>query len=149
MKLNLQCGVSAGFIFTSFFMLLISRYVSKDFVSLLNNEQKEEYDKVIYERRKILTISFVVSFFLSYLFNKFHKNNSSVPLIECSNTLVFVLLQYFIYTLYPKKYNMFDFVKNDSKLNEEWIKVYKQMKYDWTVGILSGIIGYVLIIYLK
>lgn len=149
MKLNLQCGISSGFLFTSFFMLLISRYVSKDFISLLTKEQKEEYDKVVYERRKIFTISFVVAFFLSYLFHKFHKEKSEVPLVECSNTLIFIILQYFIYNLYPKKYNMFDFVAKDEKLVKEWIKVYKQMKYDWNVGILSGLVGYILIIYLK
>ena len=149
MKINLQCGLSSGFLFTSFFMLLISRYVSKDFISLLNKEQKEQYDKVVYERRKILTISVIISFMLAYLFHKFHKEQSDLPLIECSNTLIFILLQYFIYNLYPKKYNMFDFVAKEEKLITEWIKVYKQMKYDWTVGVLSGLVGYILLIYLK
>ena len=79
MKLNLQCGISSGFLFTSFFMLLISRYVSKDFISLLNKEQKEYYDKVVYERRKIFTISFVIALFLSYLYHKFQgKFRSSI-----------------------------------------------------------------------
>lgn len=149
MKLNLQCGISSGFLFTSFFMLLISRYVSKDFISLLNKEQKEYYDQVVYERRKIFIISFVLALFLSYLYHKFHKENSEVPLVECSNTLVFIILQYFTYNLYPKKYNMFDFVAKDEKLVKGWIKVNKQMKYDWNVGILSGLVGYILIIYLK
>tara|TARA_E500000331_G_scaffold304305_1_gene307316 strand:+ start:95 stop:487 length:393 start_codon:yes stop_codon:yes gene_type:complete len=130
-------------------MLLISRYVSKDFTSSLNDKLKEKYEQVVYERRKIFVISFVVSFFLTYLFDKFHKENSHIPIIECSNTLIFVILQYFIYNLYPKKYNMFDFILDDKNLMKEWIKVYKQMNYDWNVGILSGLIGYILLVYLK
>ena len=54
MKINLQCGVSYGFLFTSFFMLLISKYHNKDFVALLNEKQKEEFDKVLYEKKKFL-----------------------------------------------------------------------------------------------
>jgi hypothetical protein len=130
-------------------MLLISKYHNKDFVALLNEKQKEEFDKVLYEKKKIFTISIIISFMLSYFFHKFHKEQSDTPLIECSNTLIFILLQYFIFNLYPKKYNMFDIVLKDEKLTREWFKVYKQMKYDWTVGILSGIIGYILLVYLK
>ena len=44
---------------------------------------------------------------------------------------------------------MFDFVAEDEKLVKEWIKVDQQMKYDWNVGIISGLVGYILIIYLK
>jgi hypothetical protein len=144
MKINFQCGLSVGFLFTSFLMMFLSK--GSKFEKSLDKDKLKMYKKVVSERRNIWFLSTVIGVIASYVYHKNFSISDNSKFLACSNTLVFFLVQYFVYTLHPKK----NWVLNNLEKKEDvsnWLKMYRKMKYKWHIGIIMGLIGYVMFNY--
>ena len=71
---------------------------------------------------------------------------TNTKILACSNTLVFFLVQYFVYNLYPKKNWMLDHI-SEKKDIKAWLEMYKNMKKKWHYGLIIGLLGYLFINY--
>ena len=144
MKLNFQCGISFAFLFTSFFMMISSK---KDkFKDSLGEKYLEIYTKIVNERREIWFLSTVIGIIVTYLYHNNFSMGTNTKILACSNTLVFFLVQYFVYNLYPKKNWMLDHI-SEKKDIKSWLEMYKNMKKKWHYGLIIGLLGYLFINY--
>lgn len=144
MKLNFQCSISFAFLFTSFYMMISSK---KDkFKNSLGNKYLKIYSKVVDERRKIWYLSTVIGILVTYVYHINFSIGENAKFLACSNTLVFFLVQYFVYNLHPKKNWMLDHI-SEKKDIKNWLKMYKKMKKNWHIGLVLGLFGYLFINY--
>ena len=144
MKVNLQCGFSFAFLFTSFFMMLSSK--KGEFIDNLGKGKLSIYKKIVKERRNIWFLSTVSAIIISFIYHKNFSSGDNNKILACSNTLVFFLVQYFVYSLYPKKNWMLDNL-SEKKDIKNWLKMYKKMKNRWHLGLILGLIGYLFVNY--
>ena len=121
----------------------------KQFVNLLEEQPdgeryKKHYEKVINERFSIyvkatiagLIASIIITYFIikkKYTESKFYNT--------CSFTGIALLIQFFVYMLFPKKYTM-SHVLVTEELREEWNDVYRVYQSSYWTGILVGILAY-------
>ena len=144
MKLNFQCGISFAFLFTSFLMMISSK---KDkFKDNLGEKYLEIYTKIVNERREIWFLSTVIGIIVTYVYHNNFSMGTNTKILACSNTLVFFLVQYFVYSLYPKKNWMLNHI-SEKKDIKAWLEMYKSMKKKWHYGLIIGLLGYLFINY--
>lgn len=141
MKCKTHCGISVGFVLASVAVML-SCSSKKGYYQKLNEDQKKMYKKVVQERRNIWIIATVSAILAALAFHfLFNKNKEGGSLLACENTAIYFVVQYFVYSLYPKK----NWILNSLKTPEEvqgWVNKYQDMKTRWHVGIILGLVGY-------
>ena len=137
------CGVALVFLIANIFMIFTcSKKLKNDFKNTLSNEEKNLYQNIINERKRIYYSGYLLGIFLSILvvafFKKLLKLNkmSNVCIIA---TITFVT-NYLFYILYPKKDYMILHLKNKEQI-EEWLDIYKYMQFRYHLGFVLGIVA--------
>ena len=138
------CVLGAAFLGSSIFTMLASKS-SGNFVNfrrLLNNHQIEIYDKIAKERLSIYTQGLILGIILAILvtFNSSLKQTNKL----CVFIVIALGTNYLFYGLHPKSTYMLLHL-NSQEQNEAWLNIYKEMKLRCKLGLLLGVIGYVLL----
>lgn len=149
MECMTECLLASGFIGASAFMMTVDRSTSgyNQLYNSLSQEKKNAFKKIKKERLKIWLKATLFGIFASITFTKFGKDiftSESVFNISCINTLVFFLVQYFVYVIHPKSDWMLNHVDNNNQARA-WLTKYKYMQRKWHIGMVLGIAGYYLL----
>jgi len=143
MACYITCALAVAFLVAYFYIMLSQKklLVSE---AVLQEGLGEIYDKIVDERAKIFILSSVIGIIGGIIYIIWRKNKvQTIPLI-CTAILIFFLIQMFIYTIYPKS----DYILNHITNNEEaraWLNIYNQMKKNFIVGFIIGLVGYTLL----
>ena len=138
------CVLGSAFLGSSILTMMASKQ-SKNFVNfrnLLNQNQLEIYQKITKERMTIYIQGLILGLLIALLvsFNSSLKGNNKL----CVFVVIALGINYLYYSLYPKSTYML--LHLDNKLqNAAWLNIYKEMKLRCKIGLLLGIIGYVLL----
>ncbi len=138
------CVLGAAFLGSSILTMMASKQ-SKNFVNfrnLLNTKQLEIYQNITRERMSIYIQGLILGVLLAVLvtFNSSLKGTSKL----CVFVVIALGVNYLYYSLYPKSTYMLLHL-NSQQQNEAWLNIYKEMKLRCKLGVLLGLVGYVLL----
>lgn len=146
MVCSVSCMISTIFIIGMiyFYNATDKSNVVKNYKSKLSPELREKYEKITKERMLIsykgYALGLIVSF-LIILYNKYTKpkafNTFSLVCIIISTSFI---TNYFYYILSPKSDNMLNYLQKKEDI-QSWQSVYREMQYNYHMGIVLGIIG--------
>jgi uncharacterized protein YacL len=118
--------------------------IVKTYKEKLPSDLQKRYEKISEER---LTISlygyfygFILSLFLIFYNLKIKKERTPVWSMICLVMATCFIVNYFYYTLTPKS----DYILNHTNSPEQvkaWLQMYKEMQYNYHMGIALGIVG--------
>lgn len=144
---NKYCALAAVFGTGSIMSFLNTKKgaVMKDFRDSLNEKQREKYNEITKNRRKIYTNGMMLGAALSvapiYLLGG-RKN-----LVSINNLCIFIstvlITSYLFYMLSPKGEYMIIHL-DDKEKREKWLKIYKKMQMNYHIGLVLGIVAVVL-----
>ena len=105
----------------------------------MDDGQKTIYELVKKERMKIYAwgtmLGIVVSIFVLFmtkLRNAFYRGFAVMT--------ISLGIQYFFYTLSPKKYSMVEILDNETQ-RREWNEVYREYQWSYHMGIVVGLVA--------
>lgn len=138
------CVLGAAFLGSSILTMMASKQ-SKNFVNfrkLLNTKQLEIYNNITKERMSIYIQGLILGVLLAVLvtFNSSLKGTNKL----CVFVVIALGVNYLFYSLHPKSTYMLLHL-NSQQQNEAWLNIYKEMKLRCKLGVLLGLIGYVLL----
>lgn len=146
MVCSVSCMISTIFIIGMiyFYNATDKSDVVKKYKSKLSPELREKYEKITKERMLIsykgYALGLIVSF-LIILYNKYTKpkafNTFSLVCIIISTSFI---TNYFYYILSPKSDTMLNYLQKKEDI-QSWQSVYREMQYNYHMGIVLGIIG--------
>jgi len=144
-----SCGISLMFIVGMIYMTLNvdKQYITDNFLSILNEKQREIYKNIVNERRNIYYSGYVLGLLISLLLISFlYYNNVKLSKINmiCLIMSISFVSSYFFYILSPKKNHMILHLTNE-KQREEWLNVYRYMQYNYHMGLFLGLLANVFI----
>lgn len=139
------CLLGAALLGSSVLTMMTSKSapVFRKFDNLLDDNQKQVYKSILKERAVIYVQSLVLGIILACLvvFNlKSIAKNARV----CLFILIALGTNYLIYSLYPKSTYMLEHI-NTPEQNKAWLKIYKEMKFRCTFGLVLGALGYLVL----
>ncbi len=123
------------------------RDLINELISKLSHENQERYKKIANERRGIYFTGLFLGFILSMLLlmccrSYFLTSNGSRGGLLCMVGAVTLSVNYFYYILTPKTDWMVLHLKSDEE-REAWLKVYRNMQYNYHTGLIFGILAVV------
>lgn len=146
MPCPISCSISAVFIIGMiyFYYMTDKSEIVKTYKEKLPSDLQKRYEKISEER---LTISlygyfygFILSLFLIFYNLKIKKERTPVWSMICLVMATCFIVNYFYYTLTPKS----DYILNHTNSPEQvkaWLQMYKEMQYNYHMGIALGIVG--------
>jgi len=151
-KLNLcllSCALIGASLATTISCKTCSPFV--EYKKELNEEQIKKYEKITNERLRIyiygLVAGIIVAFVYLYMTQGLTSINEYLKTKSCLFTGIVLLVQYLVYTLYPKSEWMITTLDKQSQ-REKWLDVYKTMKNRYHYGMVLGIVGCYVLSYL-
>ncbi len=146
MPCSITCAISVVFIIGMIY------FYNRTFKSTIVNNYKKElppklriiYEKLSVERSTISFHGYVLGLMVSLLiifYNIYFKKKglSNVSLV-CLVTTTCFLTNYFYYILSPKSDWMLNHINNE-RVAKLWIKMYREMQFNYHMGILLGILA--------
>lgn len=149
---KLTCGIAIMFIIATIWMNISMRDKSTfetTYLKLLDNRQKDLYNKIKIERANIAMSGYGAGLLLSLLlivlnYISSRKHSLSTTSMACLTGAVTFSVQYFYYILSPKTDFMVLHLESREQ-REAWLKIYKQCQYNYHLGLVIGIIGAILL----
>lgn len=115
----------------------------KPYLDTLNENQKEKYEKIAEERKRIsmkgYLLGFAISLFL-IVYNYVSRKKISGSAMICLAVSTTLVVNYLYYILSPKS----DWMVNHLETPEQkaaWLKVYRTMQFKWHAGLALGLIA--------
>jgi uncharacterized protein YacL len=146
MPCSVTCSVSVVFIIGMiyFYNMTSQSEIVNTYKEKLPPNLRKLYDKLAIERRNISFVGYVLGFIFSLLiifYNMKIKHNklNSLSLV-CIVTTTCFLTNYFYYILSPKSDWMLKHI-NNQHLARVWLEMYREMQFNYHMGIVLGIIG--------
>ena len=144
MKCLNYCALGSAFLGSSILTMMTSKQ-SKNFINfekLLNDKQKNIYQKITKERMSIYIKGLILGVLLAVLitFNSSLKRTNKL----CIFVVIALGVNYLFYSLHPKTTYMLLHL-NSQQQNEAWLNIYKEMKLRCKIGLLLGLVGYILL----
>ena len=140
---QISCLIGFTLVLSSIYM----SYYRKDntifskFNSLLNQNQKEIYEKIVYERMMIYIIGSVLGLSLGVYYLLKSKNEKYRI---CKFLMIIYLVKLGFYYFYPKSPLMLYSLTTKEQVTI-WADIYTEMKERWIKSLVIGFIGYLLI----
>jgi len=110
----------------------------------LPTDLQKRYEKISQDRLKISTQGYILglifSLFIIYYNIKIKKNKINTISLVCIVTATSFITNYFYYILSPKPDWMLNHI-NSSEQVKAWLKMYKEMSYNYHMGLVLGIIA--------
>ena len=130
------------------FVTTSSSSVFKDFRKLLNPSQLKIYKSISSERSNIYIQGLVIGIVLAVVTELVLRKNKKYE--KLSRVCIFVIISLgfsiLYYTLMPKSTYMLKHLSGKKQI-DGWLNIYKKMKTRSYIGILVGVIGYILLFY--
>jgi uncharacterized protein YacL len=138
------CVLGSAFLGASILTMLANKQ-SKNFVNfrrLLDSRQLQIYNNISKERMSIYIQGLILGILLAMLitFNSSLKSTNKL----CVFVVIALGVNYLFYGLHPKSTYMLHHLKSKSQ-NIAWVKIYKEMKLRCIIGLLLGLVGYILL----
>jgi len=146
MPCPISCSISAIFIIGMiyFYYMTDKSEIVKTYKEKLPYDLQKRYDKISKERLTISLCGYFYGFILSLLlifYNlKIKKERTPVWSMICLVMATCFIVNYFYYILSPKS----DYILNHTNSQEQvkaWLQMYREMQYNYHMGIVLGIIG--------
>ena len=146
MACTISCMISAVFVIGMiyFYNITDKSEVVKHYKQKLSSDQQKRYEKIVEERTKISYTGYILGLVLSLFIIFYNMNLKGAKLSNTSVVCVVIatsfLTNYFYYTLSPKT----DWMLNHMNSQEEvrsWLQMYREMQYNYHIGIVLGIIA--------
>lgn len=139
------CLLGAALLGSSILAMLTSKDagVFKKFTNLLDDDQLQIYKSIIRERATIYVQSLLLGLVLAILVVFNLKKLGNTPKV-CLFILIALGTNYLMYALYPKSTYMLEHLKSTEQ-NKAWLAIYKEMKMRCWLGLILGILGYLLL----
>jgi len=146
MACTISCMISAAFVIGMiyFYNMTDKSEIVKHYKQKLSSDQQKRYEKIVEERTRISYTGYILGLVLS-LFIIFYNMNlkgsklSNTSLV-CTVIATSFVTNYFYYMLSPKT----DWMLNHMNSQEEvrtWLQMYREMQYNYHMGIVLGIIA--------
>jgi hypothetical protein len=135
------CVGATAFLGASIFTMFKNPNTEKDLERLLNERQKNKYNKIKNERYKIWIKSSLIGIVISLVICSILEENNSNLKKSCTCALIFFIVQYLVYTLYPKSDWMIIHL-NTEEQKRAWLENYRIMRLRWIFGMFFGLLGY-------
>lgn len=146
MPCKVSCMISAIFIIGMIYFYNITgkSEIVKKYKETLSPELNKFYDKISKERLIISYQGYALGLLLSlviifYNLNIKMKKLNTVSLV-CIVISVMFIINYLYYILHPKSDWMLNHIDNKDQ-NKAWLKMYRNMQYNYHLGLTLGIIG--------
>jgi len=138
------CLVGAALVGSMVMNMLASKRSKnfKNFMALLDDNQQQVYKSVIKERMNIYIQGMVIGVILAILCT--FNNKLSRPNNICLFIVIALGFNWLYYSVYPKSTYMLTHLTSQEQ-NSAWLKIYKEMKLRCKIGLLLGVIGYILL----
>jgi uncharacterized protein YacL len=121
-----------------FYSMTEKSQIVKQYKKQLTPELQKRYEKITKERMAIsfygYGLGLILSFFIIYL-----RKRRTFSLV-CTVMAICFLTNYFYYMLTPKSDWMLNHVNSPEQV-KAWLKMYREMSYNYHMGIVFGIIG--------
>ena len=135
----ITCVLGITLLFSSVYMQLVKEDVYfQNFMSLLDEDQRETYFMIVKERLTIYILGMILGltlglmYFFSYPQHKYRL---------CTFLAIVFLVKLGFYYFSPKSPLMLYSLKTKAQVNA-WADIYSDMKYKWKLSILVGFLGY-------
>ena len=146
MPCAISCMISAIFVIGMIYFYYITGKsdIVQKYKSTLSLELKQVYERISQERMKIsyqgYALGFVLSLLIIFYNLKFKTKKINTLSLVCIVISVMFVTNYFYYVLHPKTEWMLTHI-NTKEQNIAWLTMYKEMQYNYHLGLALGIIG--------
>jgi hypothetical protein len=141
----LVCSAAAAF-FGGMVFVSLNPY-SKDklnkLMSLLTPDQTQVYKEISRERMHIYLMGLVLGLLLGFIY-LYHGAKTTGLSRTCGFVFITMATTYLFYLLYPKSKYMLSYLTTDDQ-RAAWLDVYRSMQYKQYMGMVLGVIAYVLV----
>jgi hypothetical protein len=146
MPCSITCSISLALIIAMIYFqnATTNNKVVQEYKQQLPKELLEIYDNIRQERLRINYFGYALGFMLSmliifynYSLKKYKLSNVS---LVCLVIVVSFFTNYFYYILSPKSTYMLEHIKSPEQV-QSWLKMYKEMQYQYHFGMVIGIIA--------
>jgi hypothetical protein len=146
MACTISCMISAAFVIGMiyFYNMTDKSEVVKHYKQKLSSDQQKRYEKIVEERTRISYTGYVLGLVISLFIIFYNMNLKGAKLsntsLVCTVIATSFVTNYFYYMLSPKT----DWMLNHMNSQEEvrtWLQMYREMQYNYHMGIVLGIIA--------
>lgn len=146
MACAISCMISAVFVIGMiyFYNKTDKSEVVKHYKSSLPSDLQRRYEKISKERMEISYYGYALGLVIAFLIIFYNlrikrEKMSTIPLV-CTVVATCFLTNYFYYTLSPKSDWMLNHLNNQEQVRA-WLIMYREMSYNYHLGIVLGIIA--------
>jgi uncharacterized protein YacL len=148
----LQCGLICllGFALLGGMLYTMSvgkdNKVFKDFNATLNEDQKKKYREIASERLNLYLQGLFLGLIVAVLAMRLKLGKmlkAKTPKV-CAFVVIALVINHLYYALMKKSSYMLNHLDNQEQVNA-WLEIYKHMKNRKIIGMLIGVLGYVLV----
>lgn len=142
----LSCMISLMFIIAMiyFYNLTEKNNIVKHYKSSLSRDLQERYEKISKERSIISYKGYVFGFILSLgiiIYNlKIKRSKMKIGSLVCIVISTAFITNYFYYIMSPKSDWMLNHMNNEKEVRY-WLSMYREMQFNYHMGLILGIIG--------
>ena len=146
MACTISCMISAVFIIGMiyFYNMTDKSEIVKHYKSSLPSDLQKRYENIAKERMAIsfygYGLGFILSLFIIFYNLKIKGAKMTTFALVCTVMATCFLTNYFYYMLIPKSDWMLNHV-NSSEQTKAWLQMYREMSYNYHMGIALGIVG--------
>ena len=147
MVCGITCIIALVFLIANIYTIFScsnNKELKKNFLNVLNEEQKITYEKIINERKNIYYSGYILGILLSLIgyfsIKKFTKMKFNKTSLICFVGAITFITNYLFYILYPKSDYMLLHL-NDKKQIQEWLNIYRTMQVKFHIGFVLGILA--------
>jgi hypothetical protein len=142
MACAISCMISTIFIIGMiyFYNKTDKSEIIKHYKSSLSNDLQQRYEKITKERKNISYQGYALGIILSLgiiFYNLKAKQKGSLVCIVIATSFI---TNYLYYTIHPKTDWMLNHLNNQEEV-KAWLLMYREMQYNYHVGLLLGIIA--------
>ena len=144
---GITCIIALVFLIANIYIIFScsnNKELKKNFLNVLNEEQKITYEKIIDERKNIYYGGYILGIILSFIgyfsIKKFTTMRFNKMSLICFVGAITFVTNYLFYILYPKSDYMLLHL-NDKKQIQEWLNIYRTMQYKFHIGFVLGILA--------
>lgn len=142
----LSCMISLMFIIAMiyFYNLTEKNNIVKHYKFFLSRDLQERYEKISKERSIISYKGYVFGFILSLgiiIYNlKIKRSKIKIGSLVCIVISTAFITNYFYYIMSPKSDWMLNHMNNEKEVRY-WLSMYREMQFNYHMGLILGIIG--------
>jgi uncharacterized protein YacL len=146
MPCSISCTISCIFIIGMiyFYNMTDKSEIVKHYKETLPTDLQKRYEKIAKERMKISFYGYGLGLILSLLVIYYNLKIKGVKMntfaLVCTVMATCFLTNYFYYILSPKSDWMLNHMNNQQEVRA-WLQMYREMSYNYHMGLLLGIIG--------